>query len=411
MRSRGSGHAGPLLEAPLKRAIAALLPFALLVSGLCLAQQAAPPAGTASPAGPPRILVPVLVTDSSGRAISGLKAEDFAVKRGRDELKAVGVEEVEGAPPPGAQAKSPVFVVLDKTTVVVPQLGIAKPMLLRFLADSVRSGDPIGLFSITHKGIVVTHQPGTTPPVLAAALERLDSDTKVLGGKFHSELAQNVAENEKPAVEAELARLKQFGEAEQPSTRDIDEAFVQVRGLQQLASGMRRMPGRKQLLFVTGGFLFTVFESEGRLTFLSVTDRAAVNRLGFGQLPQVEAQQEYTQEARALTVEYERAIEMLNEAKVTIYPALITSSAINTDPMLNTFSRATAGKFITFQNELGPAAKEVAADSGNYYLVACEAPPLKGNDTKWVKLDVEVKRPGAKVRHPEGYFAMPAARP
>ena len=343
------------------------------------------------------------------------------MKKGRSELQATEVQEVEaGASASEPGAKLPLFVVLDKTTVVVPQLGNAKSILLKFLADSVQTGDLVGLLSITKSGVTVAHQPGTPLAVLAAALERLDSETKVLKGDFHSPLAQSVDASSKPLVDAELESLRHFGEPEEPFSRSIDAAFAQLRGLQHLANGMRRMPGRKRLLLITRGLPLTLMEGQGRVYFkLAGTPQNLAPDMRTTTTPlrpaDPDAQQygdrQYAQENLRLTGEYERAVEMLNEARVTLYPLLIEQRDVDIDPIVNTLATATAGKYFTFQSDLGAAAKAAAADGGTYYMIACEVPPSKDSDVQWAKLNVDVKKPGAKVRHPQGYFVMPAPRP
>lgn len=374
-----------------RKIVCVSLALALPAGLLCFGKQPARQIEAARPPGYATIQVPVVVTDSSGKPVSGLKAQDFVVKRGRTGLQTVGFEEVQSTAPSGSPSPElPTFIVLDMTTIVSPQLGSAKPILLKYLAEALEAGDPVGLLSVTRTGVAVTHNPGTPAPVLAAALEQLDAETRVLKGRFQSGLSRQVGEDEKAGIAAALDRLRKFAEVEQPYARAIDAAFAQLQGLQRLAMGLRSIPGRKKCLFVTRGLPLTLMEGEGRLFFRG--DR------------------QHAQENLQLTLEYQKAIEMLNLAKVTVYPLLMDSTGVDIAPMTKTFSRATAARYIPFQTDLSPAAKEAVEDCGVYYMLLCELPPMKGRSVEWSKLEVDVKTPDLKVRYPEGFFVIPPAR-
>ncbi len=371
----------------------------LLAMGLAAQQERQPPKEQTAAR---RIPIPVVVTDDSGKLVSGLKPEDFEAKQGPNKCKLTSAEEVQPITIM-APGQAPLFVVLDKTTIVAPLLGQAHSSLLTFLANSLNSGQPIGLLAMGKDGIEAVHQPATDGSVLAAALLKLDQDNKQFKNQVLAELAKKAEKAPEAEVAAELVRLRKLGVREVPFSRDIDAAFVQLRGLQQLANGLRRMPGRKQVLFVTRGLPLVLMHVDGRLFYRHLDEEQAAASAA-KTLRVAPGQSEYTTENLQLTLEFENAVELLNASKVAVYPLMINRLNENIDPMANTLARATAAKYVKFELDLDGAVKDATSDFGPSYLLACELPAARNNDVEWAKLDLKVKKGGAKARAPEGAF-------
>jgi hypothetical protein len=133
-----------------------------------------------------RVLIPVVATDSSGAPVTGLRASDFVVRVRHTEYPAEEAEAVKPflLPPDGdGHQKQPMFLVLDRLSFGTPQLGSAAQTVIRLLAQSVSTGDPVTLLTIDSDGVKLIHSFTTPASVSAAALEQLDQRTHVLAFK------------------------------------------------------------------------------------------------------------------------------------------------------------------------------------------------------------------------------------
>ena len=341
-------------------------------------QQSSPQDQASSPENR-HVLIPVFVSDDSGRAITGLHADDFLIRHGRTETQPSGVDEVEGIGPSRGGMKSPAFVALDETSIYPPEVGARSRPLLEFLAKSVRQGDAIGLFSLTATGLRVAHYPNTPTAVSVAALQRLDP---ALGRK--STASSNPDEQlEIQQVDAALARLMLFGQDKKQYT-GVAAAIGQLSSLKQLAGALHDIPGRKALLLVTDYLYVTVPEADDRVYFRGIATMY--------------------QENLALTALYQSTVQALNEARISVYPLLLYSEGGRAHN-LDILARATGGTFLRTGPDITAAANKAKNDCGPYYLLSYDAPAT--NRVQWHKVKVDVRNAVGKVRAPGGIFLLP----
>ncbi len=241
------------------------------------------------------------------------------------------------------------------------------------------------------KRLEVLHSASTPLPVLAAALERVDRSTHVLGGKFTSP----AVEPPPKLVDEETTRLMEFltkiSFEGQPDTasRTMRQAIAsgnQALGLQDIAMQLRDIPGRKSLIWITevdDAFSWTVTSREERLAST-----------------------------------YELPVELLNEASVSLYIAIHggTGVAVTRDRVsgmmvsgLGLLAEATGGKLVEYRLEgLNNAIASALTDCGSYYLVRLHVPSSKpGNLPFEIDAKVTVTASNTRARVRKHFWSLP----
>jgi hypothetical protein len=179
--------------------------------------------------------------------------------------------------------------------------------------------------------------------------------------------------------------------------------------LEAIAAHAARVPGRKNLVWISGGFPMA---------------------LGFGE--------RRAEEHRTFNSEEDRAIRALNDADIAVYPvdarrlqtqsvsditgALATplsargqtraiAQGVTEDPNfqpMEELAAGTGGRPFHNINDLGAAIQTALGDARVSYELAF-APAADGADGKYHTIKLQVKRPGVQIRYREGYVAYPDA--
>jgi len=367
------------------------------------------------------VLVPVMVT-RSGAHVPDLKKEDFTVRENGSEQKIAVFEEVTTAPKPVrrvGEAKNEFSNFLQdeprpsRLTIIVLD-GINTPFtdpvrgrqeLIKSLAESLRSGEPVALLSLTRSGVKMIHDFATDPRVLAAALKKARSgqpnitqaDLDALKQAFTTE---EDAQQAQQSFQSETQTIEAFvRESHQEMTAFLRRVVITLtlQGMQAIAQAVAGIPGRKAMVWATAGFPFTLS--------------------GF----------DMGQQFEDLLPLYERTWQLLNDANIAVYPmdvrGLVNPLSIAADVMgmspnlvtrqtdlhastigtFQTFAEMTGGRAFYNRNDLDKCFEDAAQDSASYYLLGY---PLDrtGAKTGWRKLDVKVAAPHADVRARKGFF-------
>jgi VWFA-related protein len=204
---------------------------------------------------------------------------------------------------------------------------------------------------------------------------------------------------------------------------------VTLEAFQHVAEGFAGVPGRKSLIWATASFPFGLDPTTGTLlaprvltegTAVSANTMSATGRLPT--LPGWESE-EAGNDLKALAPEYERTIQMLNDANISLYPVdargLITFFADATTSRIagiNAFKSAefessretmegfaemTGGKAFYNTNDLDGAFGKASDDSNSYYMLWYYLD--KNAKPGWHKLQVKTKG-GGHVRARNGFF-------
>jgi len=375
------------MQSQLRPGISLLLGLLLCLCAASFTQQPTQPTRT-------EILIPVVVADSSGAVVSGLQAGDFSLKIGHNQVAPDKTEEVAPLilpPDKGGKQGLPIFLILDKLSVLPPDVGSVQQSIFRFLEQTAETGERVALMTIDADGLKLVHNYSTPTPALTAALELFDQKTHALGGHYRSPTGVPVSDELKTRVADELNALQEMVAQGKPISA-LNASTVQIEALQRFGYVCRRMQGRKLGFWIVRSAFLRFDSSEQNISFLNL--RQSCSEL--------------------CTVHFENAIESLNEARTSIYPValpppgLVDLNAGNDDAeaSLTQIARDTGGELVRFDPDLGKQIRLGLSHFASYYLISHHLGPAPEH-IAWTKLEVRTKRADAHVRFPEGFFELP----
>jgi VWFA-related protein len=422
-----------------------------------------PPAGNSPAAEPPKfvsrtnlVLVPVMVIDKSGKHVSGLGKDAFRLEEDGKAQALAEFEEVKTEKASGnAQTPAAIpgysnfplkddrqlrmtIIVLDMINTPYLKQSEAKKELIKYLSRHLTQDEPVTLLALRAKGLVQLHSFTTDTPVLIAALKKVQG--QVSSSELNDRSAGTTRDTTEDLVSASgdnslgaatssmqnsmSAELQQFidfmkdSEATMAAYQRRDAIRQTLAGMEQIAHAYAAIPGRKTLVWATGGFAFLI------------DDPAAFGRMGTDMVAQ-----------------YERTWRALDSANVAVYPidvnglinpameaggALAASSrspvgrmpggvmgpnptvGIMNSPMaydktqqqhttLLAFAKATGGSACLDSNSLEKCYAKAVDDSSAYYLLGYYLSPDQLNPG-WRKLRVKVANANVHVRSREGFY-------
>ena len=363
------------------------------------------------------VLVPVVVTDHSGAHVADLTQSAFIVFASGHPQQIAFFHHIHldpeahaaAPPPPPGEFTNAIQTTSDRSAILVFDLlnssiteqGSARDELMKFLLHSPALTQPVCLLAFDAEGVKVLHDFTKDPALLAGALQGtknqrspkdapitdpLESSFKTVQGwntlsSTHNTAAiqgrQDVLEYTTGAVAADLG------------TR----TWLTLKSLREIGEAYAGLPGRKSLIWATGGFPF-----------------------------QLEDASHFAQSGRDLLPAYEAAWRTLARGNIAVYPLdvedLINPAYVGANigtPLfqrigitsdvgkLESFAESTGGKLCDRQTTVLGCLNAADDDSSDYYLIGFYE--LSGkSDAGWRKLAVKVDRPGVQVRSRSGYY-------
>jgi len=364
------------------------------------------------------VVLPVLVSTKAGHHVTGLRKEDFTLTENGVEQKIAFFEEVRttkerlhraapqentfsnflsGQPTP----KRVTIIVLDLLNTEFIDQVYARKGLLDFLGNSVDATEPIAVFLLTRSGLKVVHDFTTDPQVLVEAVKRIKG--------AHDQVAVPVADQTRmsdaktmlfdSAVASDASALQSMTDAAKQAeiSRNSQQQRLAIvytlEAMQQLARAFGGLPGRKSVIWATGGFPFDVSDTTMQL--------AAPGQMSLQDVLPI----------------YERTWQLLNDANIAIYAVdakglvgpSIGSAGLQSSRMNNPFAMAqdswarlnsidalrvfaneTGGKAFFNSNDIAGGFQKAAEDSAQYYVLAYYLDHTK-KKPGWHKLGVTVK--------------------
>jgi VWFA-related protein len=453
MRRRPARSLPPLLAAP-----ALALAFAALAAAPASAQSAAAPQAAA---GTPSLFVErvdvnvvnveVFVTDRDGTRVSGLTREDFEIfEDGRpvaisnfyaevwaDPLASPPAPEPgKPAPPPPPRRQAPpeqrlhLLVFVDHANLNPEQRLRALTELEGFIEDRVIDGDRLMLAEFNRTFRLV--EPFTDDlDRLFGAVDRMGKETA--GGSLREAqrrqlmtsmtvIAQNVDAN---TARSAYQMVRSYVEQE------VSEVRRAVEALERAVRSLAGLPGRKAVLYVSGGLaqrpgeeIYQYFQDLFGQLLIAESNSAAFidpasealavdqNHL-FDELTRVANAYQvtlYTLDAARAEEGFTRTADNgfgtggTNDTPRVALDALRAQSLM--EPMVE-MAAATGGTAIVNTANFDDGLAALATDFDSYYSLGYAAPG--GGDGRFHEIEVRVKRPGLRVRHRAGYVDHPRA--
>lgn len=390
------------------------------------------------------VLVPAVVTDKSGNHITGLKKEDFRVLENGVEQQVATFEEVHSDARmlyrpakadefsnfvAGAPSTSRItIIVLDLINTPFMAQTQGRQELLKYLTQSIDVREPTALYTLTRTGIQVVHDFTTDPRILVAALHAVKGDTYEMvdsaetvesttgtaspdGGAEDPSVSSGGSKGSgKSGVQAEAARLQSMLENSELNFQSFEQRLAityTLDGMLQVAQELAGFPGRKALIWASGGFPFSVSDNSMHLAPAGRDTLTDVLPL------------------------YEHTWQLLNDAQISLYPVDVRGLQVGTLPSASirnpgkhfaqhanwkqldrqstfeTFASATGGRAYFNSNDLVKGFRDAVNDSSQYYMLGYY---LDHSKTKagWRRLTVKVKREHTEVRARDGFFVTNA---
>ena len=379
------------------------------------------------------VLIPTLVTDKSGNHITGLKKEDFTVLENGAEQKIATFEEITSDPHRLSRPKNPnefsnsmagetssrriTLLMLDLINTRFVDQVYARKDLLKYLTQSVDQREPTALYTLTRSGIHVVHDFTTDPRVLVAALHKVKGDSsQMVDSQEDVEAITGSASPDGSAgvdpsqVQTEAQQLQTMMEDSELNFQSFEQRVAityTLEGMQQIAQALAGFPGRKSLIWASGGFPFSVSDSTMQLAPAGRDTLSDVLPL------------------------YEHTWQLLNDAQISLYPVDVkglqvvglpsasvrnpgknygrnmTWRNLDTQGSFEVFASMTGGRPYFNSNDLVKGFREAVNDSAQYYMLGYY---LDRSKTKsgWRKLAVKVKREHVDVRARSGFFVSNA---
>ncbi len=374
------------------------------------------------------VVVNVIAKDSKGRPVTDLAKDDFILlEEGREQK--VDVFSIEanlpgpgtaGSLPPntfsnrldgGSQnPRSVTVILLDSLNTPIEDQLYSKRHVIKFL-QQLRAEDRVALYVLGSR-LGVLHDFTSDARPLLSGLDR-----------YKSRLVPGVSASlEKSDVVGEQLdgwfQGTRFGPSFYFTT---DRVITTLHALTAVASHLSRFPGRKNLVWVTAGFPFSV----------DLEELPPLGRPGRGRVAPFYLSGNVSRVEQTFGAEIELAARALGNANVAVYPVdsrglmgpfeidprlspadrtdfrrLGPRFGIASDPFDTAWSLATltGGRAFHNTNDIQGAIRHAIDDSRLTYVLGYYS-PQKDWDGRFRKITVKVRRAGVRLRHRRGYFA------
>jgi VWFA-related protein len=385
------------------------------------------------------VVVDVIVTDSQGNPVRGLKKSDFTLLESKQPQAIRTLEEhgasanerftPEPALPPGlfsnkapAPTSGPVNVLLlDYLNTPLSAQPYARKQLLHFL-DEAPAGVPIAIFALTNR-LMMLHGFTSDFSVLKAALDPKDGGapqasnvlTDPLNGGNMRDTTLSTAYSEAasfsdaaaaiitPEIVANISRF----ESMQASFQEDMRVRYTLDGLELLARYLVGIPGHKNVIWYTAGFPLRI--------------EPDVSEADSGGDPNDSTVQN--------DEELRKTDNLLTRAQVAVYP--VDARGLMTDPSLNfasndspstapgDFLQRTAQERLTMEamaedtggrafyntNNLSQAVEKSVEFGSNYYTLTYSPSNIKW-DARFRSIKLAVDQPKVSLTYRNGYYAV-----
>ncbi|MBP7476569.1 MAG: VWA domain-containing protein [Pyrinomonadaceae bacterium] len=373
------------------------------------------------------IQLDVTVTDSKGKVVTDLRADEIEVYENGEKQKITGLTfvsskrsvektktpDVVGVPIPQSglrpeNIRRTIGLVVDDLSLSFESAYQTRRALKKFVDEQMDDGDLVAIIR-TGAGIGALQQFTSDKRILYAAIEKVKWNPQGSGG------ISAFAPIEQTVLPADAEEADPDQPAERDPARALDDfrttvfATGTLGALRYIVQGMSELPGRKSVILFSDGFkLFEEDESGFResgqvLDFLRIlVDTANRSSVVF-----------YTVDPRGLAYTGFTAADSPSINPTAMNQALSARSAQLTDTQdgLSYLAGETGGFDIKNSNDLTGGVRKILDDQ-SYYLVAYEPDgdtfdPAK---RKFNDIDIKILRKDAKARYRSGFFNV-ADRP
>jgi VWFA-related protein len=389
------------------------------------------------------VLVDVVVTDKQGKPIPGLRPEDFVVEENGKNQKIASLStpnENSASPipvlPSGIYSNRPQYrstgpitlMLLDAINTPFADQAYARRQMLNFVREQYRPGERMGIFTLTGP-LNVLQDFTTDPQILYAALQSY----RVRAQDFTPVPPRGIDSGDGPATARQVvtdldasslprsdattgagsmssadaqAELRAFESVEVAYAKE-QRAVLTLNALNSLARILGGLPGRKNLIWVTGDLPFSFIPEDRTVSGAELAE----------DLPSLNTRRvsEHAEGNNAATFRQSHAEEIrevaarLASAQVAVYPVdargLSLSLATDAQETMREVARETGGRAYINQNEIKDGVERAFEDESATYTLGYY-PENKKYDGKYRSIKVKVKRDGVDIQTRRGYYAI-----
>jgi VWFA-related protein len=383
------------------------------------------------------IQLDVTVTDKSGRAVTDIRPDEIEIyengqKQDISHFSFISIarkpaadterkkEDKTAVPTPPRtlkpeQVRRTIALVVDDLTLSFESAHRVRAALKKFVDEQMQDGDLVGIIR-TGAGMGALQQFTSDKRQLYAAIEKVRWNGSARGrfGSFAPvepttmERARSMGDSQ--VDDEDIKQEKDFNNSAEGFREGIF-ATGTLGALKFIVSGMKELPGRKSVVLFSDGFkIFNNTEQGGYeasriLDFMKdlVADanRAAVVF--------------YTIDTRglettSLTAADNPLFDVYNDPGRSLGQSISSRSGeiFETQQGLVYLAKETGGFPIINQNDISGGVNKILEDQ-SYYLVAYQpdAETFDPNVRRFNKIEIKIKRDGAKVRYRSGFFTSP----
>ncbi len=395
------------------------------------------------------VLVDVVVTDKQGKPIPGLGADDFEVEEnGKKQKISTFVIPGEGLAaaqplPPGIYSNRPQYrspggpitvMLLDAVNTPFSDQSYARRQMLSFVQQQLKPGQRMAVFTLTGP-LNVLQDFTSDPQILAEALRRYNPQPQTLVSAAHPETSiaagTPTANSAVSALDASTppahgggdasglrggASAEQVGVAQaalaafagvQVAYEEDQRAVISLNALNSLARILGGLPGRKNIIWVTGDLPFSLVPENRNMTDAELEE--SLPSLDTRRVGQHAAGSEAAAFRQSHAEELRELEARLASAQVAVYPVdargLALSTSIDSQETMLDIAHETGGRAYFNQNDIKVGVERAFEDSKASYTLGYY-PENKKYDGKYRQIKVKVKRDGVEVQSRRGYFAI-----
>jgi len=401
----------------------------VFLCGICLAQSAVAPSQDSNfptltlRASSHLVLLDVVVTDKTGKPVPGLRVADFSVKEdGKPQAVSfvnaptTAMAEPPPALPPGVYSNAPAYrvsgtplvIVLDAANTSYSDQLYARTQMLAYLRGQYKPGQRVAIFTLTDKLSLLQDFTGDSA-VLAAGLSKFSAQEPAFAKADSGSEPdlQGVRFSSREQYVALVSALERFQKSQSQYTIDR-RAEVTLDALRRINRILGGLPGRKNVVWVTGGFPFMLDPG--------VSSSPATELSDAFRHPGVQAVDPYTTglsaSQRSLYADEIREIAAeLAGSQVAVYPVDARGLVASLRPAspdqleaMREIARETGGKAFVNRNDIESGVGLAEADGEAAYTIGYY-PTNKKFDHQFRTVEVKLNRSGVEMTYRRGYFA------
>lgn len=286
----------------------------------------------------------------------------------------------------------------------------ARQQVVKFLRQ-LRPQDHVALYILTTKIITVNEFTQDASSLLKAVEKFNGFASRQLEGSDPKKVDDFATQGLSPNEQRMASQLRQFlegGEGQISDYANIDRAVTTTSAMEAIANHVARIPGRKNLIWVSASFPFSIGYDADSLMQINREHRSFATELEHAARAMDQANMAvYPVDARGLLGSslYDATNGKAFDPRRPLQPGAFGPNQNNFDTMVLLADR-TGGRAFYNTNDIEGAIQRAIGDSEYTYTIGFY--PVHGKwDGKFHELKVQVHEKGVTLRYRKGYFATP----